>query len=257
MSSYRTGIGFNVGPMTLIADLQTVVPSTKKTNLKLVCPTHKSFVHQIYECDEENHAVTYQEALRGVPTADGLRVVPQEKIPEVEKSESLSFVGVPLESLEANTIPTGKMYYVSPSKKGGSGDMWNVMHELASSEETGLVTQGALRKGRATIFRLTLFQGYLTIQALAFPDTIREAPVAPDSMEDDSTVHQWVDAAQAFAAATAVSWNDFDTEDVYEKNLLGMLEVGELVKQSESDTDTSAAAQIAELQALVKELEAK
>ena len=256
MSSYRTGISLNVGPMTLIADMQTVVPSAQKTSMKLVCPTHKSFVHQVYECDAEEHQITYQEALRGVETEKGVRVVPQETIPQVEKSEALSFVGVPLESLEANTISTGKMYYVSPSKKGGNGDMWNVLHELVSSEETAFVTQGALRKGRATIFRLTLFQDYLTIQALAFPDNIREAPVVPEIGEDKTTLKQWTTAAQSFAAATAVKWSEFDTEDEYEKGLLGLLETGELVEQEETDTDTSAAAQIAELQALVKELEA-
>lgn len=259
MSSYRTGIGINLGPMALVADLSTVVPSTKNTSMKMVCPDHKSFVHQEYVCDEGEHPVIYQEALRGVPTATGIRIADPRELPnlQVEKAESLSFVGVPKESIDSNTIPSGQMYYVSPAKKGGNNDMWNVLHQLTTDENLAFVAQGALRKGRARIYKLTLFQDYLILQAVEFPDNIREAPPIPTSKESAETLKTWEDAARSFATATAVQWDKFDATDAYEKNLTSFIESGELIEQSgdELSDESSAAAQIAQLQAMVKELE--
>lgn len=260
MAAFRTGIGINLGPMALVADLSTVVPSAKSTSLKMVCPEHKSFVHQEYVCDEAEHNVTYQEALRGHMTPDGIKVVDTKSLPDiqVEKAESLSFIGVPRESLDSNTIPTGKMYYASPAKKGGNPDMWNVLRELVEGD-TAFVTQGALRKGRATIFRLSLFQGYLILQAVEFPKNIREAPPTPVSSEKPEVLATWRDAAMAFATATAVKWDDFDAEDEYEKNLTSFIENGELIEGSATtkEKESTASEQIAALQAMVAELEGK
>ena len=234
MHTYRSGLPIRLGPLTLIANLSSAVEPANRSGLKMVCPDHKTFVHQELHCDEgTNHEVARDATLRGAITEDGMRIVNPQETPRFEASPTFDVIPVPADDLDTHTARDKSVFYVLPKPKTGSEEAWLTFRKLVEDKKTAYVVNGAIRSGKKNLYRLTEFNGYLALQQLKFPSAVREAPPIPESDAAKSTVNQFVKLAKQLAEQAKVEWDKFDSVDEYEERLNEYITSGELVDAPE------------------------
>ena len=225
MGTYRN-IPITLGPVTLYAALSSAFDKSN-SGLKMVCPEHDSFVHQELKCDEGDHLVNRFETRRGIVTEDGLRILAS--VPKHEATEKLVMTPIPAAELESNTVPGDSIYYVKVKEKSGGQDQWLIFDELVRDKKTAYVVKAALRKGRESLYRLTIFNGYLALQQIRFPESVREHPEKPSTNTPKKTIKEYVSLAKQLSNATEVDWDKFDSSDEFEKKMNEAIASGELV----------------------------
>ena len=225
MGTYRN-IPITLGPVTLYAALSSAFDKSD-SGLKMVCPDHESFVHQELKCDEDDHLVNRFETRRGAVTEDGMRILAS--VPKHEATEKLVMTPVPAAELESHTVPGDSIYYVKVKEKSGGQDQWLVFDELVRDKKTAYIVKAALRKGRESLFRLTIFNGYLALQQIRFPESVREHPEVPTTATPKKIIKEYVSLAKQLGNATAVAWDEFNSTDEFEQKMNEAIAAGELV----------------------------
>jgi non-homologous end joining protein Ku len=195
----------------------------------MICPEHKSLVHQELHCDDAEHEVDRNATLRGQITEEGIRIIDPEEIPQFDASETFDLVAVSADDLETYTSPDRSVYYVLPKPKSGSDTVWHVFYDLVGNKKVAYVVNGSLRKGRRSIYRLTHFNGYLALRQLKFPADVREAPEMPEATETKKVLTEFKKIAKEFSDSAMVNWEQFDSEDEYKDRINEFLSRGELV----------------------------
>jgi len=211
----------------------------------MVCPDHKTFVHQELHCDDgSNHEVPRDTTLRGAITEEGLRVINPQETPRFEASPTFDVIPVPADDLDTHTAQDKSVFYVLPKPKTGSEEAWLTFRKLVEDKKTAFVVNGAIRSGKKNLYRLTEFNGYLALQQLKFPSAVREAPATPESEASKATIGQFVKLARQLTEQAKVDWSKFDSVDEYEERLKEYVDSGELVdapeggKKEKKDTGT-------------------
>jgi non-homologous end joining protein Ku len=200
----------------------------------MVCPDHKTFVHQELHCDEStNHEVARDTTLRGAITEDGMRVINPEETPRFEASSTFDLVPVPADDLDTHTARDKSVFYVLPKPKTGSEEAWLTFMELVRDKKTAYVINGSIRAGKKNLYRLTEFNGYLAIQQLKFPSAVREAPPTPETDATKATLKQFLAITKQLSEQQSVEWTKFDSVDEYEDKLKEFIDAGELVDAPE------------------------
>ncbi|RKX65904.1 MAG: hypothetical protein DRP42_04105 [Tenericutes bacterium] len=150
-------------------------------------------------------------------------------VPKHEATEKLVMTPVPADDLESNTVPGDSIYYVKVKEKSGGQDQWLIFDELVRDKKTAYIVKAALRKGRESLYRLTIFNGYLALQQIRFPESVREMPEIPTTATPKKTIKEYVSLAKQLGGATKVEWDKFDSTDEFEQKMNEAIAQGELV----------------------------
>lgn len=209
MGSYRSKLMFSLGPISVPVDLNTVIPSDN-SGLKRICPDHHQPLNMVNVCraNDGEHQISWGEWLMGAETADGFRVVRPEDRPSHAADPSLHFVPVPADDLEGSTVQGRGLYYANPSVQSAE-EGWAALAEIVGNRKVALVCKAALRQGDRKLWRLNMFNGYLVLQEIEFPEHIRPIPAEVSAKVDGPTKK----LLKQFVEQMMVAWEKFDHSD--------------------------------------------
>lgn len=231
ISSYRSGFQLNLGLLSVPVSLYSVIPSSKGKERRTLCAEHKVPIRQAYICPEDDELGP--ETIKAIEVTKGNYVIPEVEEPEeIPADDGISFVAVPTEDLERATIATNMLYYLQPHTTGVKA--WEILYRLASQNKLTMIGQCALKANSRKIYRLGVFNDYLVLQALEFPEHIREAPE-----RDSVTIEKkLMDQAKAVLSAIEVPWEDVDVTDEGLRRFQALAEKGERINLRPMTTDT-------------------
>jgi non-homologous end joining protein Ku len=230
IASYRSGFQLNLGLLSVPVSLYAVIPSSKGKERRTLCATHKVPIRQAYLCPEDEEL--NPETVKAIEVTKGNYVIPEVEEPEeIPADDGISFVAVPTEDMEHATIATDKLYYLQPHVTGVKA--WEILYRLASQNKLTLIGQAALKANSRKIYRLTVFNDYLVLQALEFPEHIREAP------DRDSVIieKKLMDQAKQVLSAIEVPWEKVDVTDEGLRRFQALTEAGERIHVGPTTTD--------------------
>ncbi len=177
--AYKKGLSFALGAMTLVASIDSVVPSAKSERKRL-CAKHHLPVKQGYKCHPlkgDAHELAYGEWIMGIPDGESWALVPDGEKFAPDSHIELSVV--PAEELDESTFMEGSIYYITPDNQAGN-PFWEVLRRFAEDKNVALVSKATFRASSyRKLWRLTTFRGHLVMRELKFPDAVREAPQMP------------------------------------------------------------------------------
>ena len=222
MSAYRSGFQLNLGLMTVPVNLYSVIPSKKGNSTHTLCAEHKVRIKQVYQCPEGEELSP--ETVKAVEVTKGNYVVPEvQDIPEIPAEDGIQIVAVPTDMVDATTVPTNTLYYLEPHQTAHKA--WEILYRLAKDRKRTLLGQTTLRANSRKIYRLTVFNEYLVMQALEFPEHIREAPERSAVTVEKALMDQ----AKAVLDAIEVPWDTVDTSDEALRRFQEIAQTGEKV----------------------------
>lgn len=212
MGSYRKGLTLSLGSvLNLRVDVNSVIPSSSKSpgQTKMICTEHESGVKQQYFCETGDHHLYPHETGRGVPTADGFKVLNKEDRPQVSKVEVLELTPVPSQELIDNTVEGEAFYYLTPTTEADNA-LYQVIKKLSELPKMTLITRGPLRTSPVDkMWKIDVFRGTLVLREMKFPDHINKAP----DFESESVDEKTYDLAKQFVGTLLSSWSKIDTTD--------------------------------------------
>lgn len=222
MNAYRSGFQLTLGLLSVPVSLYSVIPSSKGKERHTLCAEHKVRIKQAYQCPEGGE---YNPAtVKAIEVTKGQYVIPEVEEPElIPASPGIELVAVATKDLEAATIPTNTLYYLHPHQTAMKA--WEVLFRLAKDNKVTLLGQAALRQNSQKIYQLTVFNDYLVMQALEFPEHIREAP----DRESITVEKALMDQAKQVVDAITVPLESVDLTDEGMKRFLSIAEKGETV----------------------------
>lgn len=207
--SIRRGFQLSLGPITAPTQLLSVIPS-QKDEVRTLCKEHKVPINQVYRCPKDGEI--RPETVKGLSLGgDTYQVYEQEALPDYPADPGITFTAVPAEAFLDACLPAENNYYVAPEATAAMA--WEVFYRLAQDRKLALIGVGALRENSRKLYRLSTFNGYLTLQSYAFPEHIREAPERPEV----SVPRTMMTLARQFLASIEVEWAKFDSTDVGRK----------------------------------------
>lgn len=222
MNAYRSGFQLTIGLMSVPVNLYSVIPSSKGKERHTLCAEHKVRIKQAYQCPEDGEL--NPATVKAVEVTKGTYVIPEVTEPEeIPASKGIDLVAVPTNDLEKATIPTNSLYYLHPNPTAQKA--WEVLYRLAQNSKLTLLGQAALRANSQKIYRLIVFNDYLVMQALEFPEHIREAP----DKESVTVEKVLMDQAKQLMEAITVPWVSVDTTDEGLQRFLAITDKGERV----------------------------
>ncbi len=222
MSAYRSGFQLNLGLMTVPVNLYAVIPSKKRSSTHTLCAEHKVRIKQVYQCPEDE--ALSPDTVKAVEVSKGNYVIPEvQEVDEIPAEDGIQIVAVPTNMVEQTTITTDKLYYLEPHRTAQKA--WEILFRLAKDSKRTLIGQTTLRAGTRKMYRLAVFNDYLVMQALEFPEHIRDAPE-----RDSVTVEKaLMDQAKQVLNAIEIPWEDLDTTDEGLRRFLETSGTGEQV----------------------------
>jgi non-homologous end joining protein Ku len=228
-------------------NLYSVIPSSKGNKRRTLCAEHKVPVRQAYYCpaDDERDPAT----IKAVEVTKGNYVIPETEPKEIPASDGIDFVAVPTVELDQLTISTDSLYYLQPHKTAVKA--WEILYRLTRDAKVTLLGRAALRSGTSKIYRLVVFNDYLVLQAVEFPEHIREAPDREKTTVEKTLMGQ----AKKVLEAITVSVDDVDLTDEGLRRFLETTETGERVSITPEST-TSEGEPIDLMDALKQSVEA-
>lgn len=219
----------SLGPISAPVDLINVLPKT--SSLNRICPEHSLKIQQRNICPE-GHGVDWNTWLLGQKQDDGsYKVVTPDSKPEFEADVALSFVPVPRDQLESTTIDGSGIYYCKPSSEAFA-QAWATLRQVLSDPKVALVTKAALRRGQRHLYRLTIFNDYLVLREVVFPEKVAEAPEQPETKLDRKTTA----VVKEFVGTLLTDLSKFDTTDDNAARLQEWLDSGQVIAGSEAPT---------------------
>jgi non-homologous end joining protein Ku len=233
MGNYRSKLMFVLGPIQTPVNLMSAIPS-KSGDVHLYCPTHKARISQKLTCSAEGEDVLYYNTLRGVDTDQGVRILTASERPSIPPSESVNFTPVATAELEQHTTDAEGTYYCIPSIKAGE-EAWAIFAKLAADPKVSLVAKAALKKDSQKLYRLRLFNGYLTLRALQFPDNVKPHPEVPNVKLDRAI---W-GLVQQFVGQQLATWDSLPTTDDMTEKLKAWVATGELLPRDETQPNAA------------------
>lgn len=225
MGNYRSKLMFTLGPIQTPVNLNSAVPASKG-DVHLYCPIHKARVTQFYQC--EQHQLGFYELAKGIETPEGVRLVASADRPKIPPSQSINFRPVPAEQVSQRTLDTDGVYYCSPSIEAGK-EAWAIFAKIASDPSICLVARASLTANSQKLFRLGLFNGYLTLRGMKFPEDVRPHPEMIDATVDPAI---WGLVSQ-FVSQQMADWDAIDTENQVATRLADWAAGGELLPNTE------------------------
>lgn len=230
IASYRSGFQLNLGLMSVPVNLYSVIPSSKGKERRTLCATHKVPIRMAFQCPEDN--ALNPETVKAVEVSKGNYLIPETQEPEeIPADNGMSFVAVESEDIARATIPTNTLYYLQPHAT--SVKAWEILYRLASQTKLTLIGQTALKANSRKIYRLAVFNEYLVLQALEFPEHIREAP----ERESITIEKKLMDQAKQVIDAITVPWDALDVTDEGLRRFQAITEKGENVYVGPAITD--------------------
>ena len=243
INSVRSGFQLQLGFATIPVDLFSVIPSNKGGGMKTLCKEHKVPIKQQYVCPTNDKPC---ETVKGFEQTKGKYVIPKaEDVEEFEREEGIELTAVPLTMIEEQTLPGTTMYYLRPAAEAMQG--WEILFRLAKDKKRALIGQSAIRRNSRKMYRLLIFNDYLCLQALEFPEHIREAPDTPHVKVPKALMDQ----AKQVLTAIEVPWDKFDSKDQGLVRFRQMIETGEVV-QTTDETGAVSDDNVVDLMAALK-----
>ncbi len=222
ISAYRSGFQLNLGLMTVPVNLYAVIPSKKRSSMHTLCAEHKVRIKQVYQCPEDE--ALNPDTVKAVEVSKGNYVIPEvQEVDEIPAEDGIQIVAVPTDMVEQATITTDKLYYLEPHQTAQKA--WEILFRLAKDSKRTLIGQTTLRAGTRKMYRLAVFNDYLVMQVLEFPEHIREAPER-DSITIEKAL---MDQAKQVLNAIEIPWEDLDTTDEGLRRFLETSGTGEQV----------------------------
>lgn len=235
MGSYRKELLLSLGLVTAQVDLHAVAPS-KTSGFHRYCKEHKVRVKNRVWCPEgskDGHEVEYANIVSGMETAESVKLVDPQSKPEFPKDERLQLVPVPVSELTG--FPQGGFYYCAPSSPA-TVDTWAVFKAVLEKNKVAFVAKGQLRNGDRKLWRLVVFNNYLALQELRYPEDVRSTPeqvnVKP-SREHLKLFNQLIEQSMS-------TWEAFGPTDENKARIEQWLTDAEVVEKPQSgDTPTT------------------
>jgi DNA end-binding protein Ku len=234
MQSVRAGYVLNFGVVTIPVDLFSVIPSSKKGGTRLLCKEHTTPIKQVFQCpiDEE----LKPEIVKGFEVTKGnFAILPEEDTDseEIPADTGINLVAVPTRDLNQATVPGSALYYLQPNEVAVKA--WEILFRVVKSSKLTLIGQSALRKNSRKIFRLVLFNDYLAMQEIAFPEHVRSAPEVFHPKVEKALM----DMAKTVLDAMTIGWDEFDAEDAgfaaFRERITGLTPVASQEKTPRGD----------------------
>jgi DNA end-binding protein Ku len=230
INAYRSGFQLNLGLLTVPVNLYAVIPSNKGTERHTLCAKHKTRIRQVYQCPQDGEL--NPETVKAIEVTKGkYTVVPDDMPIDLPATDGMDIVAVPTKAVQDATIPTDKLYYLEPHKTALKA--WEILYRLAHDSKRTLIGQATLRANSQKIYRLTVFNDYLVMQALQFPEHIREAPEAVHVTVEK----RLMDEAKRVLNAIEVPWEKFDASDEALRRFRKAAETGEQIVVSDTTDD--------------------
>lgn len=230
ISSYRSGFQLNMGLLNVPVNLFSVIPSNKGTERHTLCKEHKVRITQAYVCPTDDKL--NPETVKAVEISKGQYIIPEVAEPEeIPADDGIQFVAVPTLDIQRATVPTNSLYYLQPSVTGVKA--WEILYRLAKDPKLTLIGQAALRANSRKIYQLVVFNDYLVLQALEFPEHIREAPEKPAVTIEKALMDQ----AKAVLNAIEIPWESVDLSDEKTLRFSTLTESGEQVSVGPTTID--------------------
>jgi DNA end-binding protein Ku len=239
----------NLGLLSIPVNLYAVIPSNKGKERRTLCAKHKVPIRQAFLCPEDDEL--HPETVKAIEVSKGSYVIPDVEEPEeIPADNGIQFMAVPTKDIEQATITTDKLYYLQPHATAVKA--WEILYRLAGQSKLTLLGQAALKANSKKIYRLTVFNDYLVLQALEFPEHIREAP----ERQSVTVEKQLMDQAKQVLAAIEVPWDDVDTTDEGLRRFQALTEKGERIQVGPQATDPKGGDPIDLMDALRQSVEA-
>lgn len=221
-SSYRKGLTLSLGSVIQTqVDLFSVVPSQQRDSLHRMCPTHKVRLVQAHKCPEGDHEVASTEWVMGRENGSVLQIAPATAKPQVEAQDVLELKPVPASEVNASTFEGNGIYYAKPS--AATSQAWLALQAILEKGKIALIAKGAFRRGSDKLWRLQVFNGYLVLREIVFPEDIREAPEPLDTKLEKGTLT----LVEQYLEGLITSWDKIDTTNRSREELQKWLESGE------------------------------
>jgi non-homologous end joining protein Ku len=212
----------NLGLLSIPVNLYAVIPSNKGKERRTLCAEHKVPIRQAYQCPKDDKL--NPETIKAIEVTKGTYVIPEVEEPEeIPADDGIQFVAVSTRDIEQATITTDKLYYLQPHVTAVKA--WEILYRLASQNRLTLIGQAALKVNSRKIYQLTVFNDYLVLQALEFPEHIREAP----DRASVSIEKRLMDQAKQVLQAIEVPWDDVDVTDEGLRRFAALTDTGEKV----------------------------
>lgn len=233
MQSVRSGFQLNLGLMSVPVNLYSVIPSDTGRKMRNLCATHKVPIKQAYLCPEDQEL--------NPPIVKGFEVrknqfsiLDDADVASIEflADDGMDLVAVPTESLDNHTVPGSTLYYAQPHQTAVKA--WEIIFRLTQDRKRTLVGQTALRANSRKLYRLTVFNDYLVLQEVRFPEQVREAPERPTVTIEK----RLMDQAKSVLDAIEVDWSKYDANDEMLAKFRSLVEQGETVVTATSEGDT-------------------
>lgn len=199
----------SLGVISASVDLYTVVPTDKDRTTRLLCPTHLVPLKQSYVCSQEGESINMADAKRGMETSTGWVIAPEADKPHAEANKQLVLTPISAAVLSDKTFEGPSVYYLAPSTAAAM-QTWEVLSGIVRKGKIALVAKSALgEKAREKLWKLDLFQGFLVLREMVYPEAIRPAPEilhVKVSKEITTLVDQFVENLTA-------EWDSLDVSD--------------------------------------------
>lgn len=206
VKSYVSDFVIRFGPATTHGRLAPVKLPSKEPKFKYCTPEGKA-VKQVYT-DDDSNIWTIPELQRAIETEDGeLKLVDKSAVEAAKTSDlPLNVINLTAHSasdVERHLFPSNNNAYIfEPSSKDPANVQWHdFLNVLVRDSGMAFVGMCNLRNYEG-LFRVNLYQGYLTIQKQMYPEELNQF----------EQIHPEVDAAvreKAFAITRKLS-EDFD-----------------------------------------------
>lgn len=235
MQSVRKGFQLNLGLMTVPVDLFSVVPSDKGRNLRTLCAEHRVPINQVYRCPKDD--AINPDTVKGYETTKNQFTIvnPQElDQPTFDADDGMDIVAIQTVDIDNHTVPGGMLYYAQPHLTAIKA--WEILFRLTQDRARTLVGVTALRKNSRKLFRLSIFNDYLVLQELQFPEHVREAP----ERIKVAIEKKLMDQAKQVLTAIEVDWAKYDLADPMLVQFRELISHGETVTvRTEATTETT------------------
>lgn len=248
MATYRTKLMLSLGPISAPVDLITVLPS-ESSGLKRICPTHHTQLKLRNICVEGDHTIEWNDWLLGAESADGFKVVNPAEKPQFEADAAIKLTPVPRNQLDSATVEGSGIYYCKPSNEAYE-EAWATLRHILSDSKVALVAKAALKKGPRHLYRLTVFNDYLVLRQVVFPEKVTDAPALPQ-VKLDKELQKIV---KTFVDQMLTDFSTVDVTDENKANLKAWLDTGDVIEnpnpKATPETQGTAADAVSMLEAL-------
>lgn len=203
VKAFRTGVIVKFGPLTVPVNILTAADDgEKEVALNTVCNAGHDPVRtkRPYICPECKREGGDKDFVKGREIDGTLVVVGTSETVDAavgvskEQKESMPLTVHPLLDVLLHTIPFGKTYYLAPpNEKQMKGFTQSQLDEaytllsilIKSHPDMAICTTFAFLK-KLSMFRLSLVDGVITMEQLAWPEDMRQHPQIPSYPVDET-----------------------------------------------------------------------